>query len=166
MTNDIYSKEQILKTIKDQGFSSLERTKLETLAANLHLQLVEANDFIIFATETVRHQEILINKHKSDLNRIVKGESASGLIGASYKIGKSNQKTESAKNSVQRKLARDPKQLEKKFVKECWDDWQKSPEKYKSAAKFAIDMINKCTEIESTKNIENWCSKWKSELKT
>ncbi|MBC7501454.1 MAG: hypothetical protein H7315_13290 [Herminiimonas sp.] len=54
----------------------------------------------------------------------------------------------------------DPKQRDKKFVFECWTDWQVKPEQYKGKADFARSMVDKCEHLESTKVIEDWCRAW------
>ena len=57
---------------------------------------------------------------------------------------------------------KDGKQAAKTFVKECWQAWQKSPNKYKSKEAFARDMLEKNPGIlESTKVITDWCRLWK-----
>ena len=63
------------------------------------------------------------------------------------------------------KLRRDPKQREKAFVRECWEEWQKNPGNYKSKAAFARDMLSKCEHLESVKKIEDWCRQWAAEGK-
>ena len=63
------------------------------------------------------------------------------------------------------KLRRDPKQREKTFVRECWDEWQENPGNYKSKAAFARDMLSKCEHLESAKKIEDWCRQWTAEGK-
>jgi hypothetical protein len=62
------------------------------------------------------------------------------------------------------KLKHDPKQREKQFVRECWNEWQKTPGSYKSKASFARDMLNKCEHLVSVKKIEDWCRQWEVEL--
>jgi|SRR3569833_1965126 len=68
-----------------------------------------------------------------------------------------------AHKAVMEKLKQDPKQGEKNFVKECWQQWQINPESYKSKAAFARDMLDKCEHLKSTKKIEDWCRQWESE---
>lgn len=70
-----------------------------------------------------------------------------------------------AYEAVTKKLEQDPKQHEKSFVKECWQQWQINPESYKSKAAFARDMLDKCEHLKSTKKIEDWCRQWESERK-
>lgn len=57
-------------------------------------------------------------------------------------------------------LQEDPRQEEKKFVLECWREWRKLPDKYRSKAEFARDMIDKCEHLVSPKVIEDWCRAW------
>ena len=67
-------------------------------------------------------------------------------------------------SGVKAKLANDPKQADKLFVKECWDEWQTKPHSYKSQAKFARAMLDKCEHLENQVSIENWCREWKKAL--
>ncbi|AOJ63372.1 hypothetical protein WJ32_13495 [Burkholderia ubonensis] len=61
------------------------------------------------------------------------------------------------------RYAVDDKQREKRFVKECWQDWRKNPALYKSKAQFTRDMLEKCEFLESSANIEKWCRQWEKE---
>lgn len=63
-----------------------------------------------------------------------------------------------------KKLESDPKQKEKVFVCECWQDWQKNPDRYKSKAAFARDMLTKCEHLISQKKIEDWCREWENSV--
>lgn len=63
------------------------------------------------------------------------------------------------------KYRRDPKQREKAFVRECWEQWQKNPISYESKASFARDMLSKCEHLVSTKKIEDWCRQWEAEAR-
>jgi hypothetical protein len=65
-----------------------------------------------------------------------------------------------ARRAAIAKMAADPKQKEKKFVCECWKEWQEQPGRYKGKAAFARDMLNKCEHLESQKKIEDWCRDW------
>lgn len=69
-------------------------------------------------------------------------------------------KSELAKFAVQSKLAADPKQIEKKFVYQCWQDWQKKPDSYNGKAAFARDMLAKYESLKSQPVIEGWCRDW------
>ncbi len=61
------------------------------------------------------------------------------------------------------KYAADPKQKDKKIVKECWDVWKNNPDRYKSKAAFARDMREKFPTLESQIVIERWCREWANE---
>ena len=61
------------------------------------------------------------------------------------------------------KLARDPKQVEKVAVRECWNAWQRERARYKSVAAFARDMLQKFENLESQQVIERWCRTWAKE---
>jgi hypothetical protein len=60
------------------------------------------------------------------------------------------------------KLAKDPKQTAKQFVKDCWLTWQEEPERYKSKAAFAKDMLqqDQCKSLTSQVKITDWCREW------
>ena len=61
------------------------------------------------------------------------------------------------------KLAKDPKQQDKAQVRECWELWKAKPDRYKSKAAFARDMVGKYQSLINTKVIEGWCRKWDSQ---
>ncbi|TDY23926.1 hypothetical protein B0G81_4328 [Paraburkholderia sp. BL6665CI2N2] len=58
------------------------------------------------------------------------------------------------------KAAKDPRQREKAFVKDCWKAWQDDPSRYPSKAEFARDMLKKCEHLVSAQKIEKWCKTW------
>ena len=64
------------------------------------------------------------------------------------------------RKAVERKLASDPRQREKAFIRECWQDWTDGNRHYDSKAAFARDMLEKCEHLKSTKRIEDWCREW------
>lgn len=67
-----------------------------------------------------------------------------------------------ASSGGQARWKADPKSKEKDFVFERWKSWQANPSQYKSQAKFARDMLDKCEHLESQKVIEDWCRAWKN----
>jgi len=67
------------------------------------------------------------------------------------------------KHAANLKWEKDPRIADKKFVRECWDRWQKNPNEYKSKAAFARDMLEKCEHLTSNKVIEDWTRKWNKE---
>jgi len=62
------------------------------------------------------------------------------------------------------KLQKDPKQIEKQFVFDCWRSWQAKPNAYNSKAAFARDMLTKCEHLSSQKKIEDWCREWEAQV--
>jgi aryl carrier-like protein len=74
------------------------------------------------------------------------------------------QKKLRASDSAKAMHANDPKQAEKKFIKECWLDWKnKDPKRYRSNTAFADDMLTKCEHLTSHKKITEWCAAWAKE---
>lgn len=69
-------------------------------------------------------------------------------------------RVDTATKGAKAKLAIDPKQKDKALVKECWDEWQKQPNRYKGKAAFARDMREKYPSLDSQPVIEGWCRKW------
>lgn len=69
-------------------------------------------------------------------------------------------KSQIGKAGAAAKLAKDPKQLEKAAVRECWDAWQIELSRYKGVAAFARDMLQKFESLESQQVIERWCRTW------
>lgn len=57
----------------------------------------------------------------------------------------------------------DPRHSEKKFIQECWREWKRNPNQYKSKAAFARDMLEKCEHLVSSKIIEDWCRDWEKQ---
>ena len=78
-------------------------------------------------------------------------------------VGRDAQKKNQAKKGAKAKLANDPKQVDKAFVFERWNDWQEKSGNYKSKAAFARDMLDKINHIKSQKKIEDWCRKWEKQ---
>lgn len=71
--------------------------------------------------------------------------------------------SENAFLGAQAKLAADPKQKDKGLVRECWDEWQVQPNRYKGKAAFARDMLSKFENLQSQPVIEGWCRLWERE---
>lgn len=61
--------------------------------------------------------------------------------------------------------ASDPKQADKKEVKECWRLWVEKPSRYRSKAAFARDMLGKYESLTSAKVVEDWVREWERERK-
>ena len=71
-----------------------------------------------------------------------------------------------AQSGAAAKIAIDPKQIEKAMVRECWDEWQKQPDRYQGKAEFARDMLTKFENLKSQPVIANWCRTWDKENAT
>jgi hypothetical protein len=71
--------------------------------------------------------------------------------------------TERASKAANKRHAKDPKQANKTLTRECWDDWQKQPDRYNGKADFARDMLDKFPNLKSQPVIEGWCRTWARE---
>lgn len=68
--------------------------------------------------------------------------------------------TQAARKNAFRRHELDPKNEEKIFVKTCWTNWKKEPDRYRSIAAFARDMPDKTEHLSSTDVIERWVRQW------
>jgi hypothetical protein len=77
-------------------------------------------------------------------------------------LTKGQVRSELAKLGALEKLRTDPKQKAKAFVKQCWQTWQEEPERYKSKAAFAKEMLKQeqCKSLVSQVKITDWCRAW------
>ncbi|MDI3511873.1 MAG: hypothetical protein PWQ61_2638 [Betaproteobacteria bacterium] len=87
-------------------------------------------------------------------------------LGSSYAEFGSRSIRSMALLGAETKLLRDPRQQEKEFVRDAWQDWQKKLDRYPSSAAFARDMLDKTEHLKSQAVIERWCRDWKKELGT
>ena len=79
----------------------------------------------------------------------------------------SRMRSEAARKSGDIKLAGDPKQKDKVFVRDCWNDWKmKRVTHYKGKTAFAKDMLMKCEALENQSVIVRWCGEWDKENNT
>ena len=81
-------------------------------------------------------------------------------IGGMLEKSRFDERLNLAKTGALAKLAADPKQKDKAMVRECWDAWQKQPDRYRGKAAFARDMLDKFENLESQPVIERWCREW------
>lgn len=88
------------------------------------------------------------------------------LIYSKAEINVQEMRSKMAKEAAQMRIKNDPKQHEKQFIKECWQQWQADSGLYKSKAAFARDMMNKVEHLTSSKKIEDWCREWEKETTT
>jgi hypothetical protein len=75
-------------------------------------------------------------------------------------------RSELALRAARERHSRDPKQVERNFVFECWKEWKRKPASYKGKAAFARAMLDKCEYLTSQKNIEDWCRLWEGKHKS
>lgn len=73
-----------------------------------------------------------------------------------YRAAKSNH----GLNMVKIKLENDPKQKEKEFIFDCWNDWRQGKRVYKNQTAFINDMLEKNEFLKNFKVIEGWCTGW------
>lgn len=69
-------------------------------------------------------------------------------------------KSERAAEYAKIRHQEDPKQAEKTFIFDCWNDWKAGKSVYKNQTAFAKDMLTKVEHLESQKVIETWCTEW------
>lgn len=105
--------------------------------------------------------ESFLSMHDETMNLVVYAREAIALA-----VAWKGSATSAARKKAIAKHMKDPRTLDKAFVKECWQCWRESPSKYRSKAAFARDMLDKVEHLESTKKIEDWCRKWEEEGKT
>lgn len=68
------------------------------------------------------------------------------------------------RRGAQQRLKNDPRQRDKQAVRECWELWRSHPNRYRSKAAFARDMLTKFENLKSQPVIESWCREWESEV--
>ena len=73
---------------------------------------------------------------------------------------------ELGKKGAEARNANDPRQQEKRLIRECWQQWQQGKLRYRSQAQFARDMLRKHTSLRSQPKIEAWCREWRKEALT
>ena len=96
----------------------------------------------------------------SDAEQLLLNAASNLEIKMAAYLAKEEQKIQSASAGGRARVANAPKQKEKHFVRECWDEWQKHPDRYRSKSAFASDMLSKCEHLSSQKKIEDWCREW------
>ncbi len=111
--------------------------------------LVEAMEVICYAERNLSDAQL--TKMRADMHAKLEAQI------------RQNARTEIGKAGAAAKLAKDPKQLEKAAVRECWEAWQTEPARYKGVAAFARDMLQKFESLESQQVIERWCRAWAKE---
>lgn len=168
----IYENEPALEWLEkniiiDQSLLKLTKNQLLKLANKL---------YVVILTE----REIYQNDRNTFFDTTEKSNASNKLLRNSNEIIRDFAKTRAddlirvdrtkrAKKSAQAKVEKDPKQKEKKIVKECWEAWQVKPEQYSSSTNFATAMIDKFRpddpadedkHLSSVKKITEWCTLW------
>lgn len=69
-------------------------------------------------------------------------------------------RTRQASQGGRARAQRDPRAQEKRWVRECWEEWQRTPTRYASKAAFARDMVDSVEALTSVRVIEAWCRDW------
>ena len=76
-------------------------------------------------------------------------------------------RSETATKGANAKLAKDPKQKAKAFIRLCWEGWQEEPSLYFSKAEFAREMRQRpqCKSLSGKNNrkIVSWCGEFEKE---
>jgi len=65
-----------------------------------------------------------------------------------------------ARRAATARHANDPKQLAKRFVRDCWSDWNAEPSRYATTTAFARDMLDKQPALASEAVIARWVRTW------
>lgn len=121
--------------------------KIDSVKQDLHSQHDNATDAVI---ELMRIAKLASNTRAS-LEGQIKGRDA----------GVAARKNELSKLAIAGKKKKNPKQKDRALVKEHWDAWQQNRGRYKGAAAFARDMVEKHENLISVSTIERWCGRWK-----
>jgi hypothetical protein len=117
-------------------------------------ELIDAIEIDADATVQVINRSNSDADEKIDPYRMVAKSYAAGIKGGAKKL---------AVSGAVAKHANDAKQADKVLVRECWDDWQKQPDRYDGKAAFARDMLDKFENLKSQPVIEGWCRVWERE---
>jgi hypothetical protein len=145
---------EFLKFLNTLGFDekAIHETVLKSFRETSRSKLLARENaskfFHIFQTEW--------HVHNDDIYKYIDDSSIYYLIEMAVADAAS---TKARLNAIKRH-SEDPKQQDKALVKECWEDWQKQPKRYKGKAAFARDMRDKFPNLESQAVIEKWCRDW------
>lgn len=118
------------------------------------------------ALELIAMSKMLLEKGELDkaINLVELSDSFMNIYFLAVEGGMSLAEARSAigKLAVFSKLKNDPKQVAKAFVMDCWQTWQEEPDRYKSKAAFARDMLQQeqCKSLISQVKITDWCREW------
>lgn len=167
----LYKKIKLVKYLK----SSVTEEEFIRTFALVMLECEEHQTEIEFMTSLIGDHEmtlLMFSGEEKDLaidvrNAWISQRAENGNRTAkALRHGMKLQSTGQAVKGARAKLANDPKQNEKAFVRECWIKWQKNADSYSSQAACARDMLNKCESLISQPKIEAWCREWKKSALT
>lgn len=147
----------IRQAVKDFGLDKFSRDSLEYEHAK---HLLELDDLVDRLNLLSSYQ----TKNILDALGFFGGK-PTGILRVAMERGAKLQKSAFAVENANKGVAKDPRQQDKKFVKECWEKWQDSLESYISKTAFANDMLDKCEHLKSQKVITDWCRDWEKEMK-
>lgn len=149
--NRPFTQDEYLVFLGSQGF---DVDKIKTGVAALHQRIDESHArakvfFEIFKTEWIIEQ--------SDIEKYLDHSTIHNFIELVVRDSASTV----ARLKAIKMHAKSPKQADKALVRQYWNDWQQNqPDRYKSKAAFAHDMIDKFPNLESQPVIEGWCRTW------
>lgn len=149
--------DEYLETLKAGGFdvdALLAKSKAAEHRLNTSLANRKAKAAAFF--ELIQTQWIVDDE---DVRKHIDGESIYDLMQLVLDHADSTR----ARLKAIKMHANDPKQADKALVRECWNDWQKQPDRYDGKAAFARDMRDKFPNLESQPVIERWCRTWERE---
>lgn len=106
---------------------------------------------------------IAITQAKSSSARLESSFEAIPFIESSVEVAYQKRVSKFYKNAATKRWESDPKFKDKSFVKNLWLEWKVNPNRYKSKASFARDMLDKVEHLTNTKVIEDWCREWEKE---
>lgn len=124
--------------------------------------------YVMAVLENINHAliDIMINDDGVGSGIIAANCLSNYLIYSKDKLDIQEIRTEMGRQAAKMRLKKDPKQQEKQFIKECWNNWQTNKSQYKSKAAFARDMLDKVENLTSAKKVEDWCREWEKETTT
>lgn len=159
---------EIKRAIADGTISEAARAEAAAMMASVQLILA---DFVTahaaYKTEAEALHAALADATLPQITQYVESNPPSpGAIAYLVFVAREAMQTELARESARRRHDVDPKQAAKALVRECWDEWQEQPDRYKGKAAFARDMLDKSLDakgmpvLESQPVIERWCREW------
>lgn len=148
---------------------SLSHGQLLNLAATFYVSYREALELFESTQEDVDRAIALleeVSEHSKTATQSTRDlvDSIPAAIAAAHLRGRMAYSKAIARKGAMAMLANDPRQEAKRFVYECWQEWQAGRTAYSSQAAFARDMLSKWDGVlVSQPSIEAWCRQWKKD---